>query len=76
MDQFIWRIVNIEWMSKHFNFVGKQINRANVPQARPIESFWDDLAQKVYSADWEAKTREQRVDRITFKILTQIISKS
>ena len=36
----------IEWMSKNFNFVGKQINLPNVPQARLIESFLVDLAQK------------------------------
>ena len=51
-------------MSENFNFFGKQIKSPNVPQARPIESFWVDLAQKVYSGGWEAKTRGQSVDRV------------
>jgi hypothetical protein len=53
--------VAIEWMSENLNFVGKEINPPNVPQARPIESFWGDLANKVYSGDWEAKTCGQLV---------------
>ena len=54
-------------MSANFNFVGKQIDPPNVTQARPINSFWVDLAQNAYSDGWEAKTREQLVDRITLK---------
>ena len=52
-------------MSKNFNFVRKP---PNVPQARPIESFWGDLAQKGYTGGWEAKIREQLVYHITLKL--------
>lgn len=54
----------VNWMKKNVNFVSKEMNPPNVPQARPIESFWGDLAQKVYNNGWEAKSEEQLVTRI------------
>ena len=54
---------------KKINFVSKQVNPSNIPQSRPIESFWGDLAQKVNTGGWEAKIREQLVDLITYFLL-------
>ena len=31
----------VAWMDENVNFVPKEINPPNVPQARPIENFWD-----------------------------------
>ena len=31
------------------------MNPPNVPQARPIESYWGCLVSKVYEGDWEVK---------------------
>ena len=39
------------------NFVSKEINLPNVPQARPIENFWGCLVQKLYEDGWEAKSK-------------------
>jgi hypothetical protein len=55
-------------MSENVNFVPKNLNPPNVPQARPIENFWGCLAQKVYEGDWGAKTEQQLIYRIESKI--------
>ena len=47
-------------MSQNINFVAKDMNPANIPQARPIENFWGNLAQRVYNNAWQA----QLVNRI------------
>ena len=43
-------------MEENINYVDKSLNPPNVPQARPIENFWGDLAQKVYNGGWYAKS--------------------
>ena len=49
-----------EWMNEHVNFVDfEEFNPPNVPQARPVESFWAKLGQKCYDNDWEANAYEQ-----------------
>ena len=58
----------VAWMNENVNFVAKNINPPNVPQARPIENFWGCLAQKVYEGGWEATTEDQLVRRIKAKI--------
>lgn len=58
----------VKWMSEKINFVPKEVNPPNVPQARPIENFWACLAHKVYEGGWEAKTEEQLIRRITAKL--------
>ena len=30
----------VRWINENINYVGKDINPPNVPQARPIENFW------------------------------------
>ena len=42
----------------------KSLYPPNVPQARPIENFWGDLAQKVYDDGWEVKKECQLMLRI------------
>ncbi len=44
----------VQWMSENINFVPKDVNPPNVPQARSIENFWGCLVQKVYEGGWEA----------------------
>jgi hypothetical protein len=39
-----------------------------VPQARPIETIWAHLAQKVYENNWEAKDLSQLASRIKRKV--------
>ena len=58
----------VGWMSQNVNYVEKQLNPPNVPQARPIENFWGWLTQKVYEGGWEATSEEQLVRRIESKI--------
>ena len=41
--------------SKGIPLVPKTINPANVPKARPIEDFWENLKAKVYEGNWTAK---------------------
>ena len=55
-------------MDENVKFVPKDINPPNVPQARPIENFWDCLAQKVHEGGWEAKTEQQLIRRIKSKM--------
>ena len=55
-------------MTENVNFVPKEMNPPNVPQARPIESFWGCLGTKVYEGGWEAKTSNQLINRIKSKL--------
>jgi len=43
---------------KGVNFVLKEDNPTNLPQARPVEDFFGHLDQLVYAKGWEAKTLE------------------
>ena len=45
--------------ANNIKFVQRQQNPPNVPQARPIETTWSLLEQKVYEGAWEAKNFEQ-----------------
>ena len=51
-------------MNENINFVPKQLNQPNVPQARSIENFWCCLAQKVSEGGYEAKTDDQLISRV------------
>ena len=48
-------------------YVKRSHNPPNVPQARPIETIWTLLEQKVYERGWEGKTLEQLAKRIVLK---------
>ena len=41
------------------SFVQRQQNPPNVPQARPIETIWSLLKQKIYEGVWEVKNLNQ-----------------
>lgn len=57
------------WLQrKNIPFVPKAINPPNVPQARPIESFWSILSGKVYENGWEAKSKDALKERIEKKL--------
>ncbi|CAF2094150.1 unnamed protein product [Rotaria magnacalcarata] len=49
-------------------FVYKEFNPQNCPQACPIETLWSILKNMVYDEDWEAKTINQLRRRITRKL--------
>ena len=42
----------------------KNQNPPNVPQLRPIETFWANLKRRVYSNDRTAKTIEELIAKI------------
>ena len=56
------------WMNENVNYVTKDINPPNVPQARPIENFWGCLSEKVYEGGWQASTEQQLINRIKLKL--------
>jgi hypothetical protein len=58
----------IAWMDEYVNYVAKDINPPNVPQARSIENFWGCLSQKVYEGGWQATTEQQLIHRIENKL--------
>jgi hypothetical protein len=45
-------------------FVDETHNPLNVPQARPIETLWGILAQKIYEEGWDATTQQELICRI------------
>ena len=47
--------------------VKRSQNSPNVPQARPIETIWSLLEQKVYDQGWEARNLDELAKRITLK---------
>ena len=51
-------------------YVLKENNPPNVPQLRPIETFWFLLKSKVYSNGWQPKTSEDLFQRIKSCIRT------
>ncbi|CAF1067840.1 unnamed protein product [Rotaria magnacalcarata] len=52
---------------KNIPIVPKQHNPTNVPQARPIETVWSILEQKVYAQNWVAKDLDSLARRIKIK---------
>ena len=56
------------WMNENVNYVTKDINPPNVPQARPIENFWGCLSEKVYEGGWQASSEQQLINRIKLKL--------
>lgn len=58
-----------EWLEQNnVNYVPREDNPPNVPQARPIEEFWSLLCRKVYENGWEAQNEQQLRARIFRKI--------
>ena len=57
-------------LPKNVEMVPESSNPPNVPQARPIESFWGVLAQRVYDKGWCAKSESHLVARIKLKLKT------
>lgn len=53
---------------KGVQFVDKEFNPQNCPQARPIETLWSILKNMVYDEGWEAKTIDQLQRRIARKL--------
>ena len=63
-------------MNVNVELVPKYINQANVPHARPIENFWDCLAQKIYQGDWETEQHVIRRIECKMKNLTHILRRA
>ena len=55
-------------MNDYIEYVAKEDNPPNVPQARPIENFWACLCQKVYEDGWQAQTQQELIERIERKL--------
>ena len=49
-------------------FVDKEFNLQNCPQACPIETLWSILKNMVYDEGWEAKTIDHLQRRIAKKL--------
>jgi transposase len=49
-------------------YLSKDNNPPNIPQLRPIETFWAHLKSKVYSGNWTANNDKQLIQRIRFKL--------
>ena len=54
--------------TKNINVVTKSNNPPNVPQARPIETLWSLLEQKIYARNWQAKNFDSLARRIKAKV--------
>ena len=54
--------------TKNINVVTKSNNPPNVPQARPIETLWSLLEQKIYARNWQAKNLDSLARRIKAKV--------
>ncbi|XP_065658019.1 uncharacterized protein LOC136082539 [Hydra vulgaris] len=59
---------SLTWMVQYVYYVDKESSPPNVLQARPIENFGGNLAQKVYEGDWQASTEQVLIDRIKLKL--------
>ena len=54
-----------QWLfQQKIKLVAKQVNRANVPKARPVQDLWSIFADKVDEGGWEAKAELQLTRRI------------
>ena len=49
-------------------FFQMNYNPPNVPQMRPIETFWANLSLKVYDKGWQAQTKTQLIRCIKNKL--------
>lgn len=59
----------LDWLeARNIPYVPRIDNSPNVPQARPIETFWARLAQKVYDNGWEAQNEQELRQRIFRKV--------
>lgn len=59
----------LDWLfEENINFVPKDDNPTNLPQARPIENLWGVLAQRVYEGGWTAKSERALRMRIKKKL--------
>lgn len=58
-----------DWLvTNNIPFVPQNDNPPNIPQARPIETFWSLLSRKVYDNGWEAADEQALRRRIYQKI--------
>jgi hypothetical protein len=58
------KIVDKHLDQEGVNYVAKEDNPANVPEARSIEDFWSILKARVYANSWRAKNTRQLTNRI------------
>ena len=56
-------------------FVDKEFNPKNCPQAHPIETLWSILKNMVYDEGWEAKTIDHLQRRIAKKLILKLSNK-
>lgn len=56
--------------SRKINFVPKESNPPNVPQLRPIETFWANLKRNVYKSGYRAKNVDCLIQKIRKELKT------
>ena len=52
----------------HIPFVPKELNPPCVPQARPIEKFWQHWKYKLYEDGWGARSIPELIERMNEKL--------
>lgn len=63
--------VTLENLNKrNIEYVPKTFNPPNVPQLRPIETFWANLKRKVYSNGYQAKNSDCLIRKIKKELKT------
>jgi hypothetical protein len=63
---------------ENINYVRKQDNPPNVPEARPVEDFWSILKGLVYEKNWKAENLDQlkgRIQRCLKKINKEFVKR-
>lgn len=58
----------VAYYDENLNYVAKVDNPPNVPQARPIETFWAILQQQVYEDGWQTDDKHLLALRIKQKL--------
>ena len=58
------KTVQEEYKNLGIKYLAKDANPPNVPQLRPIETFWAYLSEKVYAGRPQCKTVEELITRI------------
>jgi hypothetical protein len=58
------KVVTQHLDQENVNYVAKEDNPANLPEARSIEDFWAILKGRVYAKAWKAENTRQLSNRI------------
>jgi hypothetical protein len=59
-----YSIEAIAKMNENLPFFNNTTHPQNVPQTRPKENLWGNLAQKVYEGGWKTTMQQELISRI------------